>query len=113
MTTNNNEATNENKVHLLDELQTLLVKQLELARQDNIGEVEALSKQASSLVEKITQTGIPGSPETVLTAEQKQQLGKLYENLCLAISAQKTGLCADLKQIRKGKKTIKAYRSHI
>ena len=113
MTTNNTEVTNENQVHLLDELQTLLEKQVELARQGNIREVEVLSKQAGSLVEKIIQTGTHDCPEAVLKAEQREQLGKLYEDLCLAISAQKAGVCTELKQVRKGKKTIQAYRSHI
>jgi translation initiation factor IF-2 len=127
MTINNTEVTNENQVHLgvpqthsfafggplLDELQTLLEKQMELARQGNIREVEVLSKKAGSLVEKIIQTGTPDRPETLLTGQQRRQLGKLYEDLCLAISAQKAGVCTELKQVRKGKKTIQAYRSHI
>jgi len=113
MTTNDTKVISDNHVHLLDELQTLLEKQVELARQGSIREVEVLSKQADSLVEQIIQTGTHHCPEDVLKAEQRKKLGKLYEDLCLAISAQKAGVCTELKQIRKGKKTIQAYRSHI
>jgi hypothetical protein len=113
MTTNNIEVINNNQAHLLDELQTLLEKQVELARQGNIREVEILSRQASSLVEQIIETGTSKSPETLLNVEQRKQLGKLYEDLCLAISAEKAGVNTELKHVRKGKRTIQAYRSHI
>ena len=113
MTINNNLINKDKKVHLVDELQTLLKKQVDLARRGNIKNVEMLNERAASLVEKIIQTGTPRSPQTILNPEQAKLLAKLYEDLYLAISAQKAGLCAELKQIRKGKRTIQAYRSHI
>ena len=95
---------------VLDDLQSLLEKQIELARQGNIRDVEALSKQTSSLVVKIRERGIL---ELAEFKNRREQLQKLYEALYLAITAQKAGTFEELKQVRKGKRTIKAYRSNI
>ena len=113
MTKNNTEVIGDNQIHLLDELQTLLEKQIELARQGNITEVEVLSEQAGSLVEEITQTGILYPADPVFNGQRQEQLRKLYEELCLTITAQKADVSDKLSQVRKGKKTIQTYRSHI
>jgi hypothetical protein len=113
MSISNSEVIGDNREHLLDELRTLLEKQIELARQGNIREVEVLSEQAGSLVEKIAQTGILDPADTVFNEEQREQLRQLYEGLCLTITAQKADVSEKLSQVRKGKKTIQTYRSHI
>jgi len=100
----------DNQIHLLDELQSLLGRQIKLARQSNIGDVEVLSKQAGSLVEKITQTGIFESAEF---ENRREQLGKLYKDLCLALTAQRAETGEKLSRVRKGKKTIETYRNSI
>ena len=97
---------------LLTHLQNLLERQIELARQgssDSI-EIETLSKQADSLVEKITQTGILELPEF---KNQRKQLRKLYNTLSLAITAQKAETTVKLSHLRKTKKTLETYRSNI
>ena len=94
----------------LDELENLLKKQMELVRRGNTSDVEILGEQASFLVEKITQTGLL---ESVEFKNQRERLARSYEALCLAITAQKAGTFEELKQVRKGKRTIKAYRSNI
>jgi len=98
------------QIHLLDKLQSLLEKQIELARQGNISKVEILSKQAGSVVGKIAQTGVLELPEF---KNRQGQLQKLYEDLCLAITAQKAGTTEELSRVRKGKKTVEVYRSNI
>ena len=113
MTTKNTEVIGGKQIHLLDELQTLLEKQIELARQGNIREVEVLSEQAGSLVEKIAQKGVLNPADPVFNGERQEQLQKLYEELCLAVTAQKADVSEKLSQVRKGKKTIQTYRSHI
>jgi len=97
-------------INLLDELQSLLEKQMELARKGNINEIEALSKQASSLVGKITRSGILESAEF---RSRREQLRKLYQNLCLALAAQKAETAEKLSQVRRGKKTIEVYRKNV
>jgi len=55
----------EKQTHLLDDLQDLLEKQIELAQQGNISGVEVLSKQANSLVRVLLlQLSKPRLPES-------------------------------------------------
>jgi len=98
------------QIHLLDDLQSLLEKQIELVQQGNISGVEILSKQASSLVVEIAQTGILELREF---KNRREQLQKLYDSLLLAITAQRADIAEKLSRVRKGKKTIGIYRSNI
>ena len=98
------------QTHLLNELQSLLEKQIELARQGNINEIEVLSKQAGSLVGKIVRPGVFESSEF---KSQHEQLRKLYQDLCLALTTQQVETAEELSRVRKGKKTIETYRSNI
>lgn len=94
----------------LDDLQSLLEKQIELAQQGNVSEAEVLGKQAGSLVEKITQLGILESAEF---KNRREQLQKLYGRLCLAVTAQRADVAEKLSRVRKGKKTVETYRNNI
>lgn len=98
------------QIRLLDDLQILLEKQIETAQAGDINNVEVLSKYAHPLVQKIAQTGILELPEF---KNRREQLQKLYDSLCLAVTAQKTDVCEKLSRIRKGKKTLRAYRTNI
>ncbi len=100
------------QTHVLDELQSLLKEQIKLARQGNPASkrIEVLSMQADCLVGKIAQSGILESAEF---RNRREHLKKLYDTLCLAITAQKADTSAKLNQIRTGKKTIRIYRSNI
>jgi hypothetical protein len=111
---NNNSADiipNE-KTHLLDELQNLLEKQIELAHQDNSGNrhFEPLSRQTDLLVEKIAQERILELPEF---KNRREHLQKLYQHLCLVITAQKTETAEGLRRVRKGRKTVETYRKNV
>jgi hypothetical protein len=99
--------TNE-QTQLLDCLQSLLERQIELAQQANIGDVELLSEQTTYLVEKIQKSGLLESDEF---ENRLGQLRKLYEDLSLAIMDQKTDVSEKLNRVRKGMKTIETYRS--
>ena len=110
MSTDSDEIIPDEQIHLLDELQNLLEKQIELARQGNINEIEVLSKQASSLVGKIARSGLVESSES---KSQREQLRKLYQDLCLALTAQQAETSEELSRVRKGKKTIATYRDNI
>jgi len=94
----------------LYDLQSLLEKQIRLARQGNINEVEVLSKQASSLVGEIARSGILESAEF---RSRREQLRKLYQDLCLALTAQKAEIAKELSRVRKGKKTVEVYHNNI
>lgn len=94
----------------LDALQTLLEKQMRLVRKGNIRDIELLSEQASLLVEKIARTGVLELDEF---KNRRRQLQKLYDSLCLAITAQKTETSEKLSRVRKGKRTLSAYSSSL
>ncbi|MHC4721680.1 MAG: hypothetical protein ACYS6I_03115 [Planctomycetota bacterium] len=94
----------------LDELQSLLERQIELARQGSIIEVEALSEQATSLAGRLAQSGILESGKF---RNRRERLQKLYEDLRLAITVQKVDAFAELRRVRKGRKAVEAYRNNI
>jgi len=99
-------------ISMLDELQALLQEQLELSHQGNsAGErIEVLGKQADCLVEKIVQAGILERAEF---ENQKKKLKKSYEDLHLAITAQKADTSEKLIHIRRGRNIVETYRSNI
>jgi len=98
------------QIHLLNELQSLLEKQIELARKGKINEIEVLSKQAGSLVGEIARSVVFESAEF---RSRREQLRKLYQNLCLALAAQQAETAEKLSQVRRGKKTIEVYRNNV
>jgi hypothetical protein len=100
------------QISMLDELQSLLEKQLELAHQGNsAGErIDLLGRQADRLVEKIIQAGILELPEF---ESQRKKLKKSYENLCLAITAQKADTTEKLCHVRRGRNLVETYRSNF
>lgn len=110
MNTNSVEIISDEQIHLLDKLQNLLEQQIGFARQGNVNEIEALSKQANSLVGKIARSGILESSEF---KNQREQLRKSYQDLCLALRTQQAENAKELSQVRKGKKTIATYGSNI
>jgi hypothetical protein len=113
MSTNKSDVIVDNQTHLLDELQTLLEKQVEMAKRGNLRDVELLSGKSGSLVEKVRQTGVFDAANPAFNGKRRKQLQKLYEDLCLTIEAQKAGVSVELSRVRKGKKTVQTYRSHI
>jgi hypothetical protein len=96
---------------MLDELQGLLEQQLELAHQGNpAGEkIEVLCRQADCLVKEITQAGILDRPEF---ESQKKKLQKTYEDLHLALTAQKADTAEKLSHVRRGRKIVETYRGN-
>lgn len=103
--------SNDEQINMLDELQGMLEMQLKLARQGNSAgkEIEVLSKQADWLVETISQAGILERPEF---KNQKENLKKSYEQLHLAITAQRADTAEKLSQVRRGRKIVETYRGN-
>ena len=100
------------QISMLDELQSLLQQQLELAHQGNsAGErIELLGRQADRLVEKIADLGILEQAEF---ESRRKKLEKSYENLHLAITAHKAETTEKLCHIRKGRNIVETYRSNL
>jgi hypothetical protein len=91
---------------LMNDLQGILKKQIELAQRGNIGEVEVLTNQANSLVERIAHSGIL---KMAAFEHRREQLQKLYDTLHLTVAAQKAGTADMLSRVRKGRKVLGAY----
>ncbi|MHC4361729.1 MAG: hypothetical protein ACYSTZ_02790 [Planctomycetota bacterium] len=96
----------EEQEHPLDRLQNLLEKQIEAAQEGSLTNVELLSKQADSLVGQIADSDILGHSEL---RGRREHLQKLYDNLCLAITAQKGHVSEKLTRIRRARKTLETY----
>jgi hypothetical protein len=95
------------KTYLLDELQVLLQKQIELIRRSDFSGFEALTEQTGSIVEKIAKKGAFERSEF---NEQRERLAKLYKKLIIIVAAQKGQVARQLRRINEGKKTLGAYR---
>jgi len=98
------------QINLLDELQSLLEKQIEMTRQGSIIDIERLGSQISGLVEKITQAGIL---ERVEFENRRERLQKLYKELHLVLTVNKADTAEKLGRIRKGKKLLAAYSRNL
>jgi len=105
----------------MEELEGLLRRQIELVRKSDYRSVEALAQRANSIIEEITiAKGTPkrdsshlGNPEAFEQDKfnaNRERLAKLYRELTLMIAAHKDELGKQLRRVRSGRKTIKAYR---
>ncbi len=100
------------QIHLLDDLQGLLEKQIELARQGNSAgrRIEVLSKQAGSLVEKIARTGIL---ELTEFENRRERLRDLYRKLSIILMTERSKTGEQLSKTRKFKKMFAMYRNSV
>jgi len=98
------------QISMLDELQSLLEKQIEMARRSNLRRVEALAEKADSVVEKIVKTKTFDQPEF---DAQRKHMVKLYKKLQLILAAGKDSVSRQLRQVGNVRKTLKAYRDNI
>jgi hypothetical protein len=110
MRADNGDIPSGEQVFLLQELQNLLEKQINLANQGSIKDVEAMARQASLLAERITDKGVLERPEF---QNQRQQLQKLYDDLRLVLTAQKTETDEELARLRRVRKAVGTYRNSI
>ena len=81
------------QVHLLDNLQSLLEEQIEMARRSNFHRVEALAGQADSIVEKIVKTKVLEHPRF---DSRREHLTKLYK-IFFTVFEGRAPLCSHFK----------------
>lgn len=91
---------------LLDNLQSLLEKQIELARKSNFHGVEMLAEQAGTAIEKITKMEPSGQPDS---ENRREHLLKLYKKLELMLAAEKTSVKRQQNQVDNARKVLSAY----
>lgn len=97
------------QMRLLNDLQGLLEKQIEMARRGNLRRVEALAEQADSIVARIVQARVFEQPEF---DGRREHLAKLYKKLELMLAAGKDAVNRQLRRVGSGRKTLQAYRKY-
>jgi hypothetical protein len=98
-------------ISMLNELQDLLEMQSKLVHEGNSAgkQMDDLGTRAELLVKKIVQTGILERHEF---KSQKEKLKKSYEELHLAVTAQRADTAEKLSQVRRGRKIVGTYRGN-
>jgi hypothetical protein len=90
----------------LEELSRLLVRQIACAREGNLGQVEQLAARADGLVAGMVQ----GHEHTVtLNESERVPLKRLYDELTLALRAERSDVQSKLRQLRQVKRAVVAY----
>ena len=102
--------TSVEKAALLGELRAVLDRLIRLTSQGSIAELELLGEQAGALVEQIAALGSLDMPEF---DRQRRELLALYNTLCAELTARRIETADQLGWIRKGRRTLKAYRASI
>ncbi len=93
-----------------ERLESLLKRQLALARKGNIAEMEVLAKKAHDLVEQISGSEFLAKPQF---KQRRERLEQIYGDLCLALSLQMNDVSQALGRIHKGKRIMMLYRDNI
>ena len=91
---------------LLDELQRALARQLELVRQGDLNAAAQLCDETGRRVQAVVAARAHEAPGT---APRRQQIERLYGDLCLALTAQRAETSAALNALRRGMRVLNAY----
>jgi hypothetical protein len=102
----------------LDRLRRLLQRQLELVHQGSLVAAVELFDQTDRCVREIAvarRPGTAGATEQASARLSESWLGieRLYQDLSMALTAQRTEVSAALNTIRRGKKVLKTYGSSL
>jgi len=92
---------------LLNELRSLLKRQMGLVRKGDFRACELLAEKAGELVEHLKSAK---APEKGDLRGQFESTTKLYREAVLIMAAEKDRLSRQLGQVNQGRKTLKAYR---
>jgi hypothetical protein len=91
---------------LVDRLEVLLGSQRDSIAAGDLNQCELISGQVDVVVRELAKVGFDIS---VLNGERKEKLQKIYQGMCMALETEKTDVSAELCQVRKSKKTLRAY----
>ncbi len=97
------------QIHPLDDLQSLLEKQIEMVCRSDFRSSEALTEQANSIVDKLVRTKAFGQTKF---NKRRERLTELYKQLILMVTVHKDRVDEQLQRINEGKKTLRAYRGN-
>ncbi len=95
---------------LLDELESLLNRQLQLVRRGELSVVGTLMQETEALVAKVTHLGVHGTPEF---ERRRERLQRLCDTLSLVLTTARSAVDGEIKQIRQGQKVLATYRRNL
>ena len=103
---------------VLDRLRRLLQRQLELVHRGSLAAAVELFDQTDQCVREIVMTrgpGTAGATEQASTSSSESWLGieRLYQELSVALTAQRTEASVALNTLRRGQRALKAYGSYL
>ena len=93
-----------NPTFLLSELQALLEKQVRLAKNGKLQELSSLAAKLEALL--VEASSAPSLPRN---SEKAEHIRRLYNELCLILTTEKSDLAGRLKKMQKGKNSLQAY----
>lgn len=93
-------------INSLDDLQTLLKKQIEMAKKGNYRNLENLAQETGNIIEQIVKTKNLHQPDF---KNKFDDIAKLYNKLQLMLAGEKSNLSTRLKKITNVRKTLTAY----
>lgn len=91
---------------LLDRLQELLERQLALVRQGHLDAALELCAQTEPYVQQIAEAR---AAQMCCATDRQERVQRLYKDLCLALTAQRTEVSATLNALRQGRRVLDAY----
>jgi len=94
---------------LVDELQQLLERQLDLARGGSLAALQQLGERVDTVVSRITEAGMVDSPPL---RSRMPVLEGLYRELCTVLAAQQHETSNTLRAVGQGKRLLRTYGKH-
>ena len=95
---------------LLEQIESLLRRQVELANRDKISEIEGVLAETDRLIQEMRRSR---SFNEAKLSEKRAVLGDLYGQLCLALMAKRSETKKELIQLRDGKRVMGVYRANV
>ncbi len=89
----------------LDRLYALLEEQLELVHEGRFSDAENMCERTGTLVRTVVAAGLLAAPAG---DDRRESLMQLYQQLCLAVTAQSEEASASLRDVRRGKRMPRA-----
>ena len=112
MNSNSSETAQQEDIMLLNRFTKMLEEQINIIQSSNIsgGKFEAFAERIQPFVDEIACKGLLDMEKF---RQQREYIKRLYDNLNIAIIANKNETGKYLNHIRKGKKTLVKYRNTI
>ena len=100
---------------VLDRLQRLLHRQLELVRRGSLSGVAELCDQTDQCVRQLVRDGRTGTQDRPGpgSADQWDRVQRLYQELYLAVAVQRDETFTALSVIHRGKRILRTYGKHL